>query len=191
MLITSSEEYGVGRSAENLVWVDMEMTGLDPGTCFPIEIATIVTDSHLNILAEGPNLVIHQPQAALDAMDEWNTKHHGASGLTAAVQASTISCADAEKATLEFIQEWTLQGRSPLCGNSIGQDRRFLRRYMPTLEEHLHYRVIDTSTVKELARRWYAVPGPPKGQAHRALDDIRESIAELAFYRDSIFKAPS
>jgi len=179
----------VGRSAENLIWLDMEMTGLDPATCLPIEVATIVTDSQLNILAEGPNLVIKQPQAALDAMDEWNTKHHGASGLTAAVQASTISCAEAEAATLAFVQEWTYAGRSPLCGNSIGQDRRFLRRYMADLEAHLHYRVIDTSTVKELAKRWYGTTGPHKGQAHRALDDIRESIAELAYYRDTVFKA--
>ena len=191
MLGDQTEEQGVARSAENLVWLDMEMTGLDPETCVPIEIATIITDSQLNILAEGPNLVIHQPQASLDAMDEWNTKHHGASGLSAAVQASSISCAEAENQTLEFVKTWAYAGRSPLCGNSIGQDRRFLRRYMPTLEAYLHYRVIDTSSVKELARRWYGEPGPAKGQAHRALDDIRESIAELAHYRESIFRAPS
>ena len=179
----------MGRSAENLVWLDMEMTGLDPELCVPIEITTIVTDSELNILAEGPNLVIHQPQAALDAMDEWNTKHHGSSGLTRAVQESKISCAEAERLTLEFVKQWTYQGRAPLCGNSIGQERRFLRRYMSELEAYLHYRVIDTSSIKELARRWYGESGPQKGQAHRALDDIRESIAELAHYRETVFKS--
>ena len=177
------------RSAENLVWLDMEMSGLDPASAVPLEVATIVTDSELNILAEGPNLVIHQPDSVLDGMDEWNTSHHGASGLTEAVRASTISCAAAEDQTLAFLEEWTIAGRSPLCGNSIGQDRRFLRAYMQRLEAHLHYRVIDISSLKELATRWYEVEAPPKKEAHRALDDIRESIQELAFYRRAIFRA--
>lgn len=178
----------MSRSADNLIWIDMEMTGLDPATCVPIEIATIITDSQLNIVAEGPCLVIHQPDAALEAMDGWNTKHHGESGLTAAVKASTLSCAEAEHQTLAFISRWTHKGRSPLCGNSVGQDRRFLRRYMADLEAYMHYRILDTSSVKELARRWYGVECPLKGQAHRALDDIRESIAELAYYRETIFR---
>jgi oligoribonuclease len=180
----------MGRSANNLIWVDMEMTGLDPQSCLPIEIATIITDSDLNTVAEGPSLVIHQPDAALDAMDEWNTSHHGRSGLTAAVKASETTMAEAERQTLAFIKAHTLAGRSPLCGNSVGQDRRFLRRYMPELEAHFHYRIIDTSTVKELARRWFSVSPPAKSENHRALDDIRESISELVFYRENIFKQP-
>jgi len=191
MLENALKGSGLGRSADNLIWIDMEMTGLDPASCAPIEIATIVTNSQLEILAEGPNVVINQPDSLLDAMDDWNTRHHSASGLVDAVRASALSCAEAEKLTLEFVAKWTLAGRSPLCGNSVGQDRRFLRRYMPTLEAHFHYRVIDISTIKELARRWYDAAGPPKGQAHRALDDIRESIAELVFYRETIFKSRS
>jgi oligoribonuclease len=175
----------------HLIWLDMEMSGLDPATCVPLEVATIVTDNHLEILAEGPELVIHQPDAILDAMDEWNTSHHGSSGLTAAVKASTISLADAEAQTLAFLEEWTERGTSPLCGNSIGQDRRFMRRYMPALDAHCHYRVIDISSIKELSIRWYQHPTPPKKEAHRALEDIRESIAELRHYREVLFQAPA
>ncbi len=177
----------VSRGSHNLVWIDMEMSGLDPLTCMPLEIATIVTNSELDILAEGPNLVIHQPDEVLDAMDAWNTEHHGKSGLTEAVKQSRMSCAEAESMTLAFLERWTEPGRSPLCGNSIGQDRRFLRRYMPALNQHLHYRVIDISSVKELAWRWYRLQPPRKNEAHRALGDIHESIEELRFYRRTIF----
>jgi oligoribonuclease len=177
----------VARGTQNLVWIDMEMSGLDPVTCYPLEIATIVTNSELDILAEGPSLVIHQPDKVLDAMDAWNTDHHGKSGLTVAVQQSRVSCAEAESMTLAFLEAWTEPGRSPLCGNSIGQDRRFLRRYMPGLNQHLHYRVIDISSIKELAWRWYHLQPPRKNEAHRALGDIHESIEELRFYRRTIF----
>ncbi len=172
-----------------LVWMDLEMSGLDPDHCTILEIATIITDAELRIIAEGPDLVIHHDDAVLDAMDEWCTKHHGASGLTAAVKASTISLADAEAQTLAFVAEHCAPRSSPLCGNTIWQDRRFLVRYMPTLDAHLHYRLVDVSTIKELSRRWYPdVKAPPKSDSHRALDDIRESIAELAFYRGSVFR---
>ena len=174
--------------ADNLIWLDMEMTGLDPDTCVPLEIATVVTDKDLNVLAEGPSLVIHQPQEVMDAMDAWCTEHHGKSGLTAAILASTISCAEAEQRSLEFVRAWTEPGKSPLCGNSVGQDRRFLDVYMKAFEAHLHYRIVDTSTIKELARRWYGLKPPQKGEAHRALDDILESIEELKFYRRTLFR---
>lgn len=176
------------RSPDHLIWLDMEMTGLDPEICAPLEIATVVTDGNLHVLAEGPNLVIHQPEAVLARMDEWNTEHHGKSGLTTSVRQSRISCAQAEEMTLEFLMAWTEPGKSPLCGNSVAQDRRFLRKYMPKLEQHFHYRLIDTSTVKELSKRWYGVEPPKKADAHRALDDILESIAELAFYRRTLFR---
>lgn len=176
-------------SRNNLVWLDMEMSGLNPKIDVPLEVATLITDNDLNILAEGPNLVIHQPDEVLAAMDEWNTDHHGRSGLTAAVRASTIDCAQAEALTLEFVERWTLKGTAPLCGNSIAQDRRFIRKYMPRLDEHLHYRLIDISSIKELARRWYELSPPPKAEGHRALDDIRESLEELRFYRQSIFRS--
>jgi oligoribonuclease len=172
-----------------LVWMDLEMSGLDPDHCTILEIATIITDAELRIIAEGPDLVIHHDDAVLDAMDEWCTKHHGASGLTAAVKASTLSLADAEAQTLAFVAEHCAPRSSPLCGNTIWQDRRFLVRYMPSLDAHLHYRLVDVSTIKELSRRWYPdVKAPPKSESHRALDDIRESIAELAFYRASVFR---
>ncbi len=165
------------------------MSGLDPDHCTILEIATIITDAELRIIAEGPDLVIHHDDAVLDAMDEWCTKHHGASGLTAAVKASTLSLADAEAQTLAFVAEHCAPRSSPLCGNTIWQDRRFLVRYMPSLDAHLHYRLVDVSTIKELSRRWYPdVKAPPKSESHRALDDIRESIAELAFYRASVFR---
>lgn len=172
-----------------LVWIDLEMSGLDPDTCEILEIATIVTDADLAIIAEGPELIVHQPDSVLDAMDEWCTEHHGESGLTAAVKASTISLAEAEKLTLDFVKEHVEAGSSPLCGNSIWQDRRFIVKHMSDLDAFLHYRLIDVSTVKELARRWYPdVTAPNKGESHRALDDIRESIAELRFYRTVLFK---
>lgn len=173
-----------------LVWIDLEMTGLDPNKERIIEIATLVTDSELNVLAEGPELVIHQSDELLGAMDAWNTKHHGDSGLTDRVRASSVSEADAEQQTLAFLSEHCLQGKSPLCGNSVHQDRRFLERYMPELEAFLHYRHVDVSTIKELARRWYPSAygkQPEKASSHRALDDIRESLSELRYYRSAVF----
>ncbi|GAV21419.1 oligoribonuclease [Mariprofundus micogutta] len=173
----------------NLVWMDLEMTGLDPDIESIIEIATIVTDGKLNILAEGPSLVIHQPDEILDRMDDWNTKHHAQSGLTAKVRASKISMAEAEEQTMKFIKQYVAEGESPLCGNSIHQDRRFLVRYMPTLEAYVHYRNIDVSTIKELGRRWYPTKKAPiKRAQHLAMSDVRESIKELAFYRKHLFR---
>lgn len=172
-----------------LVWMDLEMSGLDPDRCQILEIATLVTDADLEIVAEGPDLVVHQPDEVLDAMDEWCTTHHGQSGLTAAVRASTISQDEAEAHTLEFLKAHTAAGRSPLCGNSIWQDRRFLARHMPKLDGFLHYRLVDVSTIKELTRRWYPTLEPvAKRESHRALDDIRESIAELRHYRAHVFR---
>ena len=179
------------RSAEHLVWMDMEMTGLDPDRDTILEIATLITSNALDLVAEGPVLVIGQPQSVLDGMDQWNREHHGASGLTARVLQSSTSIADAEAQTLAFVKIYCPGRTSPLCGNSIWQDRRFLARYMPQLEGYLHYRNIDVSTVKELVRRWYpqgATP-PEKKHAHLALDDIRESIEELRFYREHYFAA--
>jgi len=176
----------------NLVWIDLEMSGLDPDTCSILEIATIVTNADLEILEEGPDLVVHQPDEVLAAMDDWCTRHHGESGLTQAVRSSLITLADAEAQTIAFIGKHTEPGTSPLCGNSIWQDRRFIARYMQNLDGFLHYRMIDVSTVKELARRWYPdIKAPPKGQQHRAADDIRESIAELRFYREHLFLPPA
>lgn len=176
-------------SAPPLVWIDLEMSGLDPDTCEILEIATLVTDGQLELLAEGPDIVIHQPDPVLDRMDAWCTRQHGQSGLTAQVRASTTSLAEAEARTLEFLRAYCSPGKSPLCGNSIGHDRRFIVRYMPALAEFLHYRSIDVSSVKELARRWYPdLPTHPKGETHRALDDIRESIQELRHYRKHIFR---
>lgn len=172
-----------------LVWIDLEMSGLDPGTCHILEIATLVTDEKLEVIGEGPDLVIHQPDEVLDAMDEWCTKHHGQSGLTEQVRRSTIELADAEAQTLAFVREHTKPNTSPLCGNSVWQDRRFLVRYMPQLDSFLHYRLIDVSTIKELTKRWYPSVGiPAKQDAHRALDDIRASIEELKFYREHVFR---
>ncbi|WP_369433959.1 oligoribonuclease [Psychromonas sp. MME1] len=174
---------------DNLVWIDLEMTGLNPETDKVIEIATIVTDSNLNILAEGPQIVIHQSDQVLDAMDEWCTEHHGKSGLTDRVKASKISCEQAEQATLAFLKEWVPEGASPLCGNSIGQDRRFLVAYMPKLEAYFHYRNIDVSTIKELGRRWAPemVAKHKKTGTHLALQDIKESISELQHYQKYFF----
>lgn len=171
---------------QNLIWIDLEMTGLVPERDVIIEIATIVTDAHLNILAEGPVFAIFQPQSVLDAMDEWNTRQHGQSGLTARVQSSQISAAQAEQMTLDFLAQWVPSGASPMCGNSICQDRRFLARYMPRLEAFFHYRNLDVSTLKELARRWKpdVLKGVTKKGSHLALDDIHDSIAELKHYRE-------
>jgi oligoribonuclease len=177
------------RSDAHLVWMDLEMTGLDPERDTILEIATLITDASLDVVAEGPVVAVHQPPAALRIMDQWNREHHAASGLTARVEASTVSMAEAETRTLEFIKQHCPERVSPLCGNSIHQDRRFLVRYMPTLDAYLHYRNIDVSTVKELVRRWYpdGVQAPEKKKFHRALDDIHESIAELRFYREHYF----
>jgi oligoribonuclease len=174
-----------------LVWMDMEMTGLDPDTCRIIELATLLTNSALEVVAEGPELVIHQPEPVLGAMDAWNVSHHTASGLLERVRASTTTEAEAEAATMDFLRAHVPARSAPLAGNSVHQDRRFLRRYMPAIEAHLHYRIVDVSTVKELTKRWYPRDygaAPSKQSSHRALDDIRESIAELRYYRDTIFK---
>ena len=175
---------------DNLIWIDLEMTGLNPDTDTIIEIATLVTDAHLKVLAEGPSIVVHQPKAALDAMDEWCTNQHGRSGLTQRVLESTVSEAEAEQRTLAFLRQHLDAGASPMCGNSIGQDRRFLCRYMPELEAFFHYRNLDVSTVKELARRWKpeVLAGVKKSGAHLAMDDIKDSVAELAHYRANFFK---
>jgi oligoribonuclease len=171
-----------------LIWIDMEMTGLDPDTERVLEIATLITNADLEVIAEGPELVIHQPDEILDAMGPWCTEHHGASGLTELSRRSTLDVEEAERLTLAFVETHCVAGQSPLSGNSIGQDRRFLVRHMPTLERFMHYRVVDVSTLKELVRRWYpTLPRSPKTEAHRALDDIRESIAELRYYRDHVF----
>ncbi|MBT8091418.1 MAG: oligoribonuclease [Gammaproteobacteria bacterium] len=173
----------------NLVWIDLEMTGLDPDSDTIIEIATLVTDSHLNELAEGPVFAIAQTRETMDAMDEWNTLQHGQSGLTARVLESTTSLAEAESSTLEFLAQWVDAGASPMCGNSICQDRRFLAREMPVLENYFHYRNLDVSTLKILAQHWAPEVAASffKESAHLAMSDIRDSIAELAWYRDRLF----
>ena len=175
-------------SENNLIWIDLEMTGLDPDTHKIIEIATIVTDAQLNILAEGPVLAIHQPQNELDKMDDWCTQTHTQSGLVARVQQSQVSEQAAIEQTIAFLSQWVPAGASPICGNSVGQDRRFLYRHMPALERYFHYRTVDVSTLKELTRRWQPdiLNDFSKKGTHLALDDIRESIAELQFYREKI-----
>ena len=177
-----------GDRATNLIWIDLEMTGLSPEHDSIIEIATIVTDKHLNELAEGPVLAITQTQETMDAMDDWNTRQHGESGLTARVLDSETTAADAEAATLEFLANWIDAGASPMCGNSICQDRRFLAREMPDLERYFHYRNLDVSTLKILASLWApdVAKGFEKDSAHLALSDIRDSIEELAYYRESL-----
>jgi oligoribonuclease len=173
-----------------LIWIDLEMTGLDPEKCAIIEIACVVTDGELAELGEGMDLVVNQPDALLDAMDEWCTRHHGQSGLTAAVRASTVTLREAELRTLDYLRRYTNKGQSPLCGSSVSHDRRFIDRYMPDLSAWLHYRTVDVSTVKELVKRWYGdITLPTKKNTHRALDDIRESIDELRFYRSQAFRA--
>ncbi len=177
-------------SDQNLIWVDLEMTGLDPETHKIIEIASIVTDSELNILAEGPVLAVHQSEDELAKMDDWCTNTHTASGLVERVRNSKISEQDAVEQTITFLEKWVPKGVSPICGNSIGQDRRFLYKHMPELEEYFHYRYLDVSTLKELTRRWKpeVLDGFSKQGTHLALDDICESIAELKYYRETIFK---
>ncbi|HXR50855.1 MAG TPA: oligoribonuclease [Steroidobacteraceae bacterium] len=176
---------------DNLIWIDLEMTGLKPDTDSIIEIATVVTDAQLNVLAEGPVLAIQTPEPALLAMDEWNTRQHGGSGLTARVRDSSVTLASAESRTLEFLRTWVPGGISPMCGNSICQDRRFLARQMPQLERYFHYRNLDVSTVKELARRWMPqlAAGFTKQATHLALADIHDSIRELQYYRTQLFVA--
>jgi len=177
---------------DNLIWIDLEMTGLNPDADYIIELATIITDSRLNVLAEGPELVVHQDEAVLDAMDEWNTTHHTASGLVERVKESTYDEADAERLTLEFLERYVPFGVSPMCGNSVCQDRRFLHRWMPRLEGYFHYRNLDVSTLKELCTRWapQVAAALSKTSSHRALDDIRGSIDELKFYRERFLVFP-
>ena len=177
-------------NTQNLIWIDLEMTGLDPDSDVIIEMATIVTDSDLNTLAEGPVIAIHHSDEVLARMDEWNTRTHGGSGLTQRVRESRVSMAEAEAQTIAFLEQWVPKGKSPICGNSICQDRRFLYRHMRNLENYFHYRNLDVSTLKELAARW--APNVrdsfKKGGTHLALDDIRESIAELRHYREHFIK---
>ncbi|MEH6813379.1 MAG: oligoribonuclease [Motiliproteus sp.] len=174
----------------NLIWIDLEMTGLDPDNDLIIEIATLVTDAQLNVLAEGPTVAVHQPDVALDGMDEWCTRQHGKSGLTQRVRESRYTEAQAEQETIAFLQQHMAAGLSPMCGNSICQDRRFLYRYMPELEKFFHYRNLDVSSVKELARRWspQVLKGVRKSGAHLAMDDIRDSVNELRHYKETFFK---
>ncbi|RLW52986.1 MAG: oligoribonuclease [gamma proteobacterium symbiont of Stewartia floridana] len=178
--------------ASNLIWIDLEMTGLDTQQDEIIEIATIVTDVNLNILAEGPVIAVHQSQAVLDGMDEWNQRQHGGSGLLERVKQSQYSEAEAQAETIRFLQQYVPAGASPMCGNSICQDRRFLARTMPELEAYFHYRNLDVSTLKELINRWSPSLGEgfTKQGKHLALDDIKDSIAELHFYRNHFLRLP-
>ena len=173
-----------------LIWIDLEMSGLNTESDRILEIATIITDSELNVLAEGPVLAVHQADDVLDGMDAWNRRTHGDSGLTERVRASALNETEAERQTLEFVQQYVAKAKSPMCGNSICQDRRFLARWMPELEAWFHYRNLDVSTIKELARRWMpeVYAGMAKKNTHRALEDVRESIEELRYYRQQLFR---
>ncbi|HVA55296.1 MAG TPA: oligoribonuclease [Gammaproteobacteria bacterium] len=177
-------------NTENLIWLDLEMTGLNPDTDLILEIATLVTDKQLNILAEGPVLAVHQSDAVLSAMGEWCTRQHGQSGLSQRVRASHVTEVEAERMTLDFLRQHLPSNTSPLCGNSICQDRRFLVRHMPELEKFFHYRILDVSTLKELGKRWApgVMDGYTKQSNHLALEDIRDSVAELKFYRERLFR---
>lgn len=180
------------KNPKNLIWIDLEMTGLLPHEDVIIEIATVVTDTHLNVLAEGPVLAIHQADSILDEMDDWNTRQHNGSGLVQRVRESKINEAEAERRTLEFLAQYVDPGLSPMCGNSICQDRRFLARFMPDLERYFHYRNLDVSTLKELAARWApeVLASFSKESRHLALDDIHDSIAELKHYRERLLGLP-
>lgn len=179
-------------SADNLIWLDLEMTGLDPATDHIIEIATVVTNSNLDILAEGPVRAIHAPDVVLEGMDEWNVRQHGKSGLLERVRASSHNLHNAEQDTLSFLRQHVPAGTSPLCGNGVCQDRRFLARYMPTLEKYFHYRLIDVSTIKELARRWMPQQQQmKKASQHLALADVHDSIEELRYYRQWFLRSES
>lgn len=180
----------MAQDTDNLIWIDLEMTGLDPDHDRIIEIATIVTDSNLNILAEGPVIAVHQDEETLAGMDEWNTRQHHGSGLVERIRNSNIDERMAEQQTLVFLKQYVAPGKSPMCGNSICQDRRFLVRWMPELERFFHYRHLDVSTLKELARRWApsVYDGFKKDSSHLALDDIRDSIQELKYYREHFIR---
>lgn len=180
----------MGQNADNLIWIDLEMTGLDPQTDLILEVATIVTDKHLNLLAEGPVLAVHQSDPVLTAMDDWNQRTHGASGLIQRVRDSVTDEATAERETLAFLRQWVPPQASPMCGNAICQDRRFLARCMPELEAYFHYRNLDVSTLKELVRRWTPdlLKGAKKESTHQALEDIRDSIHELRHYREHFIR---
>jgi oligoribonuclease len=182
----------MAQDPDNLIWIDLEMTGLDTQADRILEIATVITDSPLNALAEGPVLAIHQSDQVLEAMDDWNKKQHRKSGLIERVRTSELKEREAELQTLEFLSQYVPKGKSPMCGNSICQDRRFLHRCMPELEDYFHYRNLDVSTLKELARRWY--PGIARGfskdSSHLALDDVYDSINELRYYREQLFVKP-
>ncbi|CDZ77935.1 Oligoribonuclease [Legionella massiliensis] len=180
------------KSNNNLIWIDLEMTGLEPEKDRIIEIATIVTDGQLNILAEGPVLAIHQDEALIAGMDEWNTRQHNQSGLVKRIRESNTTEAQAEKMTIDFLKNYIDKGKSPMCGNSICQDRRFLYKYMPDLAAYFHYRNLDVSTLKELVKRWQPklLNGFTKESKHLALDDIKDSIAELVYYRQYFINLP-
>ncbi|HAI96939.1 MAG: oligoribonuclease [Cycloclasticus sp.] len=182
----------MSQDKQNLIWIDLEMTGLEPATDSIIEIATVVTDKELNVLAEGPVLAVNQAKATMDAMDDWNQKHHGQSGLIDRVLESPFTEKEVEQQTITFLEQWVPKGASPMCGNSICQDRRFLANHMPALEDFFHYRNLDVSTLKELASRWAPalMQGFKKKATHQALEDVIESIEELKYYREHFIHLP-